>query len=128
MVGRKDRRRQVPNRPDLPVHYVIGDRFGASADDRLTAASLRLFGEADARVSHNRPYAGGYILDRHGMPGRGRHGLQVEICRSLYLDRDRRETTPDMARVVSLISRLTRTVSTHVAQLGGRGTVAVAAE
>ncbi|MGB3738007.1 MAG: N-formylglutamate amidohydrolase [Pontixanthobacter sp.] len=121
-------RRQASSEQVLPVHYVIGDRFGASADDRLTAAALHMFAMEGAAVAHNRPYAGGYILDRHGMPGRGRHGLQLEVCRSLYLDRNCRETTPGLAGVVSVITKLTRLLGERVVRMGGRGEVVIAAE
>lgn len=65
---------------------VIGDRFGASAGDRFVSLAMSHFERAGFRVQRNLPYAGGYILDRHGAPSRGVHALQLEICRSLYLD------------------------------------------
>ena len=33
-------------------------------------------------AAQNRPYSGGYVLDRHGAPERGIHALQVEVCRA----------------------------------------------
>ncbi len=37
-------------------------------------------------VQVNRPYAGGFITEHYGSPGRGVHALQLEINRALYLD------------------------------------------
>ncbi len=34
----------------------------------------------------NKPYAGGYITEHYGRPHKGRHALQIEINRALYMD------------------------------------------
>lgn len=65
---------------------VLGDRFGTScagilAD--LVDAALRARGY---RVVRNKPYAGGFITEHYGNPLLGRHAIQVEINRALYMD------------------------------------------
>lgn len=69
-------------RPDV----VLGDRFGASAAvaivDRLEAG----FAAAGLVVSRNSPFAGAYIAQNYGRPSRGRHAVQIEIDRSLYMN------------------------------------------
>jgi N-formylglutamate amidohydrolase len=37
------------------------------------------------KVARNTPYAGGYVTELHGRPVVGRHALQIEINRSLYI-------------------------------------------
>ena len=79
----------VHSMPPLPDgrRIVLGDRFGRSAAPRFVA---RLEAEAEADrlpLALNTPYAGGHILDRHGHPERGVHAIQLELDRSLYLDR-----------------------------------------
>jgi N-formylglutamate amidohydrolase len=37
-------------------------------------------------VRRNKPYAGGYITEHYGAPVAGRHAVQIEINRSLYMD------------------------------------------
>lgn len=69
-------------RPDI----VIGDRFGASADPRLTILVRDAFQKLGFKVQLNRPYAGGYITEHHGRPSRGRHAIQIEINRGLYVN------------------------------------------
>jgi N-formylglutamate amidohydrolase len=69
-------------RPDI----VIGDRFGASSDPRLTLLLRDQFQQRGFKVQLNRPYAGGYITEHHGRPARGTHALQLEINRGLYLN------------------------------------------
>jgi N-formylglutamate amidohydrolase len=72
-------------RPDI----VIGDRFGSSCDPRLARLVRDAFQRRGYDVQMNRPYAGGYITEHHGKPGRGAHALQIEINRGLYLDERR---------------------------------------
>ena len=59
------------------AEFVIGDRFGSSCNDVLSATALQHLSAAERRVAHNRPYAGGYVLERHGAPRRGIHALQL---------------------------------------------------
>ncbi len=66
------------------AQFVLGDRFGASCASELTRlVEQRLTGMGYA-VALNRPYAGGYITEHYGAPGRGVHALQLEINRSLF--------------------------------------------
>src|SRR5690606_16073345 len=71
--------------------FVVGDRFGASCDRALAAAAFDHLAAHHRRAAHNRPYAGGFVLDRHGAPGRGIHAMQVELCRTTYLDAELRQ-------------------------------------
>jgi N-formylglutamate amidohydrolase len=69
-------------RPDI----VLGDRFGASADSRITRFLKDALTSLDYEVHMNRPYAGGYITEHYGRPARDVHAVQIEINRGLYLD------------------------------------------
>jgi len=111
--------------PEAAPDFVVGDRFGASCDSALSAAALDHFGAAGRRVAHNRPYAGGYGLDRHAAPARGVHALQVEVCRSAYLEASLREPGPGLGAVVELLSGLLRRMAEEL--VGGRS-LAQAAE
>ena len=65
---------------------VLGDRYGSSAARwavETVEGSLR---GAGLCVRRNKPYAGGYITEHYGTPITGRHALQIEINRSLYMD------------------------------------------
>lgn len=67
-------------------HFVLGDRFGASCDARLTRFIREVLQRAGFEVQVNRPYAGGFITEHYGSPVQGVHALQIEINRALYLD------------------------------------------
>ncbi len=100
---------------DAAPDFVVGDRFGASCDASLSAAAIDHFSLAGRRVAHNRPYAGGYVLDRHGASTRGIHAMQVEVCRSTYLDAQLREPGPGMAAVVRVLAGLVRRMAEELA-------------
>ena len=42
----------------------------------------------------NKPYAGGYITEHYGRPHAGRHALQIEINRALYMERSASTSRP----------------------------------
>lgn len=69
-------------RPDI----VLGDRFGASADCKITRFLKDLLVGLGYEVQMNRPYAGGYITEHYGRPARDVHAVQIEINRGLYLN------------------------------------------
>lgn len=100
---------------DAAPDFVVGDRFGASCDAALSAAAFDHFSLAGRRVAHNRPYAGGYVLDRHGASTRGVHAMQVEVCRSTYLDAQLREPGPGLASVVRVLAGLVRRMAEELA-------------
>jgi N-formylglutamate deformylase len=66
--------------------FVLGDRDGTSCERGFTdlaAATLRGYGYS---VAVNDPYKGVELVRRHGRPEAGRHSLQIEIKRTLYMD------------------------------------------
>jgi N-formylglutamate amidohydrolase len=100
------------------AEFVIGDRFGATCDGGLVGAAFACLAEAGRRAAHNRPYAGGYALERHAAPRRGVHALQLEVDRRSYLEADLREPGPGFARTASLLAGLVRRLAAEVALLG----------
>jgi N-formylglutamate amidohydrolase len=95
--------------------FVVGDRFGSSSEAALTAAAFEHFAEAGRSAVHNRPYAGGYVLDRHASPARGLHALQIEVCRAAYLDTELDEPGPGMAAIVRVLTGLVRRMAEELA-------------
>lgn len=108
--------------------FVIGDRFGASCEGVVSARALSFFGRHDRAVAHNRPYAGGYVLDRHAQPARGIHAIQLEICRSSYLDARFSEPSARLASLARLLAGFVREMAACTASLGREGGLPLAAE
>lgn len=107
----------VSGRGEAP-EFVVGDRFGASCAGTLTALAFAWFGQGGRLAAHNRPYAGGYALDRHTHPRRGLHGFQLEIDRSRYLDSRLLEPGPGFAAMVDHLAGLVRALAGEVAAMG----------
>jgi len=97
----------MPSRTDSQADIVIGDRHGSSASAWVSAEAVRIVRAAGYRAVINDPYAGGAIAARHGRPQAGIHALQLEIDRSLYLDRGR-IAGPGFDRIALLIEVLAR--------------------
>jgi N-formylglutamate amidohydrolase len=78
------------------ARLVIGDRHGTSAAKRFVEAATGAAIGSGHLVARNSPYAGGHTLDRHGRPQEGRHAIQIEIDRTLYLDGGQRDPGPGL--------------------------------
>ena len=85
------------------AHVVIGDRFGRAAGARFTMRAEAAALSRGMRVALNSPYAGGHVLDRHASPMRNVHGLQLELDRTLYLDRRLDLPGPGLADTALLV-------------------------
>lgn len=88
------------------TRVVLGDRFGRAAAPRFVARAQGVAAAAGLSPALNSPYAGGHILDRHGRPGAQVHAIQVELDRSLYLDRALDRPGPGLARTALAVREL----------------------
>jgi len=97
--------------------FVLGDRFGTSCDARLVSHAYRHLESKGQLVSHNRPYAGGYVLDTHGAVRRGIHAIQIEVCRSTYLDARHKQASPKAGALTKLLSGLVHELGALTARI-----------
>ena len=103
-------------RGELPrrrVDIVLGDRLGTSCHTRVTRTAEARLRALGFHVALNAPYAGGYTTRHYGRPDRGRHCLQIEINRALYMDERNFEPKAalgklraDMADLIACLGRL----------------------
>lgn len=119
--------RQQPGQVAAP-RIVLGDRFGASCGGSLIARAFRHLEKSGYEAAHNRPYAGGYVLDRHAAPTSGIHALQIEVCRSTYLDDRMDQTTSGLEVVAEMLAGLVRELGAETARLADGGRLDEAAE
>lgn len=104
-------------RPD----FVLGDRFGVSCDLKLTRFFKDLLASNGHEVHINRPYAGGFITEHYGRPGRGYHTLQLEMNRALYLNEATFQRSAGFQPLKALLTRvLGRLVRETPGLIGGR--------
>jgi N-formylglutamate amidohydrolase len=87
-------------------HFVLGDRFGASCDARLTRLVRDTLQALGFDVQLNRPYAGGFITEHYGKPATGVHALQIEINRALYLDEATLQKTSGFEPLTAVLEHL----------------------
>jgi N-formylglutamate amidohydrolase len=71
------------------VDVVLGDNHGEACAPVFIDVVERWLATQGLRVRRNQPYAGGFTTQRYGRPALGRHTLQIEINRSLYMDETR---------------------------------------
>lgn len=69
-------------RPDI----VLGDGDGKTCEPAFTRLVRDVFADSGYAVSINLPYNGADLVRAHSDPARGRHSLQIEINRALYMD------------------------------------------
>jgi len=70
---------------------VISDQDGTSCDEKFKILVMEAYKAAGFEVKENWPYKGGRITETYGSPSRGRHTLQVEMNRALYMNEDTKE-------------------------------------
>ncbi|MEP3051474.1 MAG: N-formylglutamate amidohydrolase [Erythrobacter sp.] len=107
---------------------VIGDRFGGSCDSSLVSRALGYLDRQGVETAHNQPYSGGYVLDQHSAPTRGLHAIQIEVCRSTYLDENLVEPGSGLGQMAEILAGLVRELARATSRLGDAGQMCQAAE
>ena len=87
--------------PDI----VLGTGHGRTADSGLVERTRAFFEREGLKVSLNSPFAGGHITRHYGRPETGVSAIQVEVCRSLYLDEDKVRLKPGWQETASILNR-----------------------
>ena len=108
----------LPTNGGVSAQFVVGDRFGTACDGELIASIFSYLAAERRPVAHNRPYAGGFVLDRHARRSAGVHAVQVEIDKTAYLDSAMREPGAGFESVVTLLVGMVRRLAVDVAALG----------
>jgi N-formylglutamate amidohydrolase len=104
------RRGQPIPRADI----VLGDRDGTSCGPTFTAFVAEVVRDLGYRVALNDPFKGAELVARFGRPDEGRHSLQIEINRALYMDEDRIEKRADFAAFKQDMDRLVAAIAEYV--------------
>ncbi|HZS82730.1 MAG TPA: N-formylglutamate amidohydrolase [Stellaceae bacterium] len=106
--------------PDaVRADFVLGDRDGTTCAPELTDFVARLLRGRGYSVKINDPYKGVEIVRRHGRPGEGRHALQIEVNRALYMDE---KTLARSERYAALKADLTHLIAALASfAVAGRG-------
>ena len=91
-------------RPD----FVIGDRDGTTCEPRFTALVRDTLAGMGYRVTVNDPYKGVELIRAYSDPKAGRHSLQIEINKRLYMDEKSLAKSAGFSRLQSHLGELLR--------------------
>ncbi|WP_439137872.1 N-formylglutamate amidohydrolase [Roseicyclus sp.] len=98
------------SRPD----FVLGDRDGTACEAGLTEA-VRLFLVARGyTVAVNDPYKGMELIRANGAPAQGRHSMQIEVNRKLYMNEITREPNAGYPALKACFTALAAHLADHV--------------
>jgi N-formylglutamate deformylase len=102
-------RRSVPTiRAEAFPDMILGSVDQKSARPELIKTALQGLAHKGFGLQHNDPFKGGHITRYFGQPDRGRHALQLEMVKPLYMDDKERQYDPDRAGIIRDI--LTKTL------------------
>lgn len=94
---------------------VLGDRDGTTCEPGFTALVRELFRAAGYSVKVNDPYKGVELVRAFSAPHQGRHSLQIELNRALYMNGSELEKganfdrlRADLDRVIGELARYAR--------------------
>lgn len=68
--------------------FVLGDRDGTTCSLDFTHALRDHLRHQGYTVAINDPYKGVELVYRYSDPAAGKHSIQIEVCKSLYLEED----------------------------------------
>ncbi|TFZ01511.1 N-formylglutamate amidohydrolase [Ramlibacter rhizophilus] len=100
--------------PHPLADFVLGDRDGTTCEPGFVDLVERELRSRGYTVARNDPYKGVQLIARIGQPQQGRHSLQVEIRRPLYMDEATRERNEGFGRVQRDLSALLQVLAGYV--------------
>ncbi|MCD8497128.1 MAG: N-formylglutamate amidohydrolase [Alphaproteobacteria bacterium] len=68
------------------LDIVLGDRSGTTCGRNFVHAVRDMFRDMGYNVGVNDPFKGAELIKRYAQPTRGRHSLQIEINKALYMN------------------------------------------
>ncbi|MEM7444148.1 MAG: N-formylglutamate amidohydrolase [Pseudomonadota bacterium] len=96
-------------RPDV----VLGNRHGQSCSADFTAFVTERFEAEGLTIALNQPYAGAELTEAYSNPDTGRHSLQIELNRGLYLDDKTYERSSGFDALVGAIDRVCEAIADY---------------
>jgi len=85
---------------------VLGDCHGKSIGSNFIDFIETQLKNSGLHIKRNSPYSGGYITENYGKPKEGKHTIQIEINRSIYLNEKSREKNSNFEECKKVLSEL----------------------
>ncbi|HEY9538984.1 MAG TPA: N-formylglutamate amidohydrolase [Kiloniellaceae bacterium] len=92
--------------PVARADFVLGDRDGTTCEPAFTAFVAGELRSLGYEVKINEPYKGVELVRRYADPAAGRHSLQIEVNRKLYMDEVSREKNGGFAALQADLDKL----------------------
>ena len=105
--------------PVARAEFVLGDRDGTTCAPAFTAFVAATLRDLGYDVKINEPYKGVELVRRYSNPAAGRHSLQIEVNRKLYMDEETREKHDGFAALQANLDKLVAAICRY-ARDGGR--------
>jgi N-formylglutamate amidohydrolase len=101
--------------------FVLGDRDGTTCDPAFTAFVREQLRSMGYEVKVNDPYKGVELVRAFSDPKAGRHSLQIEVNRRLYMDERTREKNSGFTELQRNLDRLLHAVADYAEEHGSHG-------
>lgn len=98
--------------------FVLGDRDATTCEPEFTALLANTLRAMGYEVKINDPYKGVELVRAFSDPKAGRHSLQIEVNRKLYMDERTREKTSGFAMLKANLDPLLKAVADYAAERG----------
>ncbi|SMY09442.1 N-formylglutamate amidohydrolase [Flavimaricola marinus] len=95
--------------------FVIGDYDGESCEPALTDLICTTVEGLGYSVARNIPFKGAELVRRYSDPAKGRHSIQIEVNRRLYMDEKSRARSDGFTNLQGAITRLNAALHDYVA-------------
>jgi N-formylglutamate deformylase len=112
-----------PDQGQVRPDFSLGDLDGRSCAPEFTALVAETLKALGYTVAINEPYKGAELVARYSSPASGRHSLQIEVNRGLYMDGDTLERhggfealRADLGRLVEHVCAGVRTSTSGTAR------------
>jgi len=105
--------------PVARAEFVLGDRDGTTCEAAFTAFVADELRGMGYHVKINEPYKGVELVRRYSDPAKGRHSLQLEINRKLYMDEKTIEKNAGFGALQANLEKLVAAICEYArAQVG----------
>ena len=98
--------------------FVLGDRDGTTCEPEFTAVVRQKLQAMGYEVKVNDPYKGVELVRAFSDPKAGRHSLQIEVNRRLYMDERTRERNAGFRALAANLTQLLEAVAAYAAERG----------
>lgn len=105
----------IPGRAGTRADFVLGDRDGTTCERAFTLFARETLEAMGYNVRLNDPYRGAELVRAYSAPSLGRHSLQIEINRALYLDEYAIEKGRGFDALKDSLSRFSKALADYVA-------------